>query len=204
VRSIYSTRGERGWDGKTDFRLQYENAILRESDLPAAARLVALALKNHCDADGHCSLLIETLAKESGLQGRTVRKHLAVLRTGGYLRSQRRRGALLFWIVIPQIGTRCRSDRHDVPTKAALGASLDGHEVPTEVDDSSKDAFEGVNRASGATRQKHRSEIRDEVVEDEPDRDPWAECAWNDCARSCSGGAVFCETHAKRLGEGSA
>lgn len=150
-----SGRSDRGWDGLMDFRLQYERTILRASGLDPLTRLLALAIKSRCDENGHCWPMVETLADDTGIAARTVRKHLALLRAGGYLRMQRRRGASLYWLEIPpclserhegayQTGTTCLSDRHG-------GASLEENKEET-----TEETTEGVTlvRASGTDEQK--------------------------------------------------
>lgn len=150
-----SGRSDRGWDGLTDFRLQYERTILRESDLEPFARLLALAIKSRSDENGHCWPTIETLGADTDLAPRTVRKYLAILRAGGYLRIKRRRGASLYWLEIPaclserhggayQTGTTCLSDRHG-------GASLEENK-----EENTEETTEGVTlvRACGANEQE--------------------------------------------------
>ena len=143
----------------TDFRLQYERVILRESDLPPSARLLALALKSRADEDGHCFPSIELLARDTGMGERTVDKHLAVLRAGGYLRTQRRRTSSLYWIEIPETHhvRFSLSEAHHVPTRNARGADLETHGVRTEVENL-KRSIEGDDDAVVA----HPHEIEDQ------------------------------------------
>jgi GntR family transcriptional regulator len=163
-----SGRSDRGWDGLTDFRLQYERTIHRSAvELPPFARLLALALKSRSDEDGRCFPTIETLASDTGMGERTVDKYLAVLRDSGYLRSHRRRGASLYWLVIPP----CASETHEERFRDARGAPLETHEVRTEVvtEDFTEAFTEGVTlvAASGTDEQEHRRQRQRENYSDE-------------------------------------
>jgi len=161
-----SGRSDRGWDGLTDFRLQYERAILRESDLEPLARLLALAIKSRSDENGHCWPTIELLATDTDMAPRTVRKYLAILRAGGWLRMQRRRGASLYWLEIPP----CLSERHggaDLTGATFLSDWHGGASLEENIEGTTEETTEGVTlvRARGANEQENpqRENYEDEV-----------------------------------------
>jgi hypothetical protein len=60
-------------------------------DLPGFARLVMLALANHCDhTTGHCWPSVDTISKEAGIKKRTTERYLAALVRNGFIDKRQR------------------------------------------------------------------------------------------------------------------
>lgn len=60
-------------------------------DLPGFARLVMLALANHCDhTTGHCWPSVDTISKEAGIKKRTAERYLAALVRNGFIDKRQR------------------------------------------------------------------------------------------------------------------
>lgn len=98
----------------------WRSAIV-ESKLEPTARLVALTLSLHMnERGGSCFPSVATLASETGLNEKSVRRHVHALADGG-------------WLVLTAGGGRGRSNTYSamIPEQAERGASLGGIEAET-------------------------------------------------------------------------
>ena len=68
------------------FRYQWEKEVMAATSLPAMTRFVLLAVATYMDGAGRGAFPSqETLALDTGLTARTVRKHLAIAERAGWL-----------------------------------------------------------------------------------------------------------------------
>ena len=110
----------------TGNRFRWERLVLA-SDLPPAARFVALVLATYVNADDEAWPAVATLAKGAGVDSRTVQRHLKTLERHGLLARRVRGGHLasVYTLILPAPAR----EEDDTPARGDMGATPTNHDA---------------------------------------------------------------------------